>query len=541
MLPPTRRHGRRSTPRSVKRARQTGRDAVILRRGRAGRDVHLSHRWHTTGGTFTSSTEGSRWSFVGPIALVSGLFGASTGMVMGGLAAHLDTVFAGLAREYILAGAFLALGAGVRVPQRLTMWVCALVWERIVARHGTRRVSDLLEARGATDRPLYWIVLSGIALTAGIMIALLPKCVELASACYVWLNDHFVWSALPLHALHLLIAFGVGLPSLMLLGLALSCAHHMSCRYGRWDVRATGWHLLGAAVGTTIVVLSGTLRVSPGLLLVGSSVPALLVAVLAAGVFSRSRDNGAWRDHDTDALPARSDRWPTLLRAGIVVVGGSAALCAVMASDLLVAAYDVHGVSRGVIVPFALSALGAGVLLGCRFKPPGMRTLHGFGVCALSCGGVTAAVSLTLAQARWFGSGINVVATGAMLAVFGFTTGYGRQLLMASVARRSSEGSKMTSRLLICVALAIGIGVPMVRGGTCQVESLVLSGMMLVALGGWLLTRDPTGVPRRDRMRSGAIVVSLAMLAVLVTWKQSPWRTGIAQVRAAVLKTHSFP
>ncbi len=544
MLPSTRRHGGRPTHRSVVRARRWARAGRINSEVRGGQETTGSNQSPMVPRSKAVTAEACRWSFVAPIAMVSGLFGASTAMVIAGLYAQLNTVFGGLAREHILAGAFLALAVGVRVPQRLTMWSCAFVWERLVARNRRAKVSDILVARGSTDRPLYWIVLSGIALLAGVTMALLPQSIVLASACYDWLHVHFVWSAVPLNMLHVALAFGLGFAPLVALGLALSCAHHMSCHYGRWDIRATGWHLLGASVGAGFYAACVRLGVPAGPLLVASSIPVLLVAVLAAGFFSKCRENRPFSDAGIDTLPMRSDRWPTLLRASIVAVGGGAAVCTVISCQLIVAAHARDATSHAAVVPLALMALGVGVLLGCRVKPPGTRTLYGFGLCTLVCGTCVVVASLMLAQQPLFGLWFTMVAAGVMLVVLGYTTGYGRQLLMASVASRSSEGSKMTARLLICVALAIGILVPVVCVLALQFELLVITAMLLVAMGGWLMARDPSGVVRVDRARSGAIAISLALLALLAMWKHSPWRAasvlhGVVQSGTSILKTAS--
>lgn len=540
MLPTTRRHGRRPAHHGRRRTRRAS-SLAQARDGVRGRSV--SRRNADADGTWSMADplaaqgEGCRWSFVAPVAIVAGLFGASTAMVIAGLYGELEATFGGLAREHILAGAFLALAVGVRVPQRLTMWAFAILWERVIARNRSTNVSNLLVARGSADRPLYWIVLSGIALLAGVTIAVLPGTIALVSAFYAWLQVHFVWSAMPLDMLHVALAFGVGLAPLMTLGLALSCAHHMSCQFGRWDIRATGWQLLGASVGAWCYAESASRHVSARTLLVVASIPALLVALLAAGVFSKYRENHPLNVDDADTLPMRSDRWPTLLRASIVIVGGCAALCAAIACHLILTTHDLHPRIGSVIVPLALMLLGIGVLLGCRVKPPGTRTLHGFGLCTVTSGGAAVIASLALARVTQGGLTGEMLASGAMLVILGFTTGYGRQLLMASVASRSSEGSKMTARLLIWVALAVGIFVPVARVLGVQAELIVVTAMGLLTLGGVMMACDPFGVVWTDRVRSGAIVMSLVVLALMVTGKHSPWRPLVPPTDLSALET----
>jgi len=458
-------------------------------------------------------------------------------MVIAGLSEQLCVVFGGLAREHVLAGAFLALAVGVRVPQRLTLWVCAVLWARVIARHRPTRFSIAVVERGHADRPLYWTVLSAVALLSGVAVALLPKTIALAVWFYGWLHAHFVWSLAPLGVLHVLLAFGLGLLPLSALGLALSCAHHMSCRFGRWDVRATGWHLVGASLGLTLYAVSVGSDIRPGVLLVASSMPVFLVALLAAGFFSKFRGDVPKTDTTATTLPMRSDRWPTLLRASIVAIGGGAAIGTATACELILPGHRLDTILSVSVVPLALVALGAGVLWGCSVQQPGTRTLHGFGECALACGGFVACAALSLAWQSSVGLVFAMIASGTMLFVLGFTIGYGRQLLMASVASRSSEGSRMTARLLICVALAIGVIVPVVRAIGLQFESLIVLAVVFAAIGERMMDRDALGTSRRVRVRSGTAIVSIALLAVIATRKYSPRQRVRAAYGASVLKT----
>lgn len=458
--------------------------------------------------------------FVLPVAIVSALFGAATAMVLCGLVIELRAVFGSLSSHYILAGGFLALALGIRVPQRVTMWACAQAWQRLVRRDKPSSVPDILITRGSADRPLYWIVLSIIALAAGIATACVPLGFRAVLAGYGWLQWHFVWSDLPLVALQISCGFLLGLAPLALLGLALSCAHHMSCPHGRWDVRATGWHLLGAGAGAWIVLFAASHGVATQALLIGASLPSLVVAVVCAGLISKKREQMQRQVPEPIDLPERSDRHPALLRAAIVVVGGGAAVAVTLAQRF------VDAPAATTLIALAVAAGGAGVLLGVRLKPRGSRSMHGFGLCAVACGGAVVVASLALVKRP----AVDTFATKAliflMLGAFGFTTAYGREMLMARVASRSSEGSKMTARLLLCVALSVGIAAPLVSHAIGEPSTFVVLAVSLLALGAGLIGGDPTTALHPRRVRVSVVAASIVALAVVAVAPASPWRTA---------------
>ncbi len=460
-------------------------------------------------------------------------------MVVVGLTTQLVSVFGGLAREYVLAGAFLALAVGVRVPQRVTMWVCARAWERLVARDRPTSVPDILIARGPADRPLYWIVLSVIALVAGVATALLPLCFTAMSGLYAWLHRHFVWSAVPLDILHVLLAFLVGLMPLAVLGLALSCTHHMSCRFGRWDIRATGWYLLGAGAGVYLFGALAMAGLTPKVLLVASSLPALTVAVLSAGLISKQRESRAAATDQAATLPLSSDRWPTLLRASIVAVGGGAAVATVMSHRMMAAAAAVAPQKYDTLIPIALATIGVGVLLGCRVKLPGTRTIGGFGICCVLCGAVVVVVSLVLLHPLILGAFGTMLADCLMLGTFGFTTAYGRQMLLARVASRSSEGSKMTARLLLCVAITVGVAIPFVTILVGDPSTFVIVAIGLLALGAGLIACDQSTVTRIRHLRIGTVAVSIVVLVLVATGPFSPWRADASSLLPVLIPASS--
>jgi hypothetical protein len=313
-----------------------------------------------------------------------------------------------------------------------------------------------------------------------------------------------------------------------MLGLALSCAHHMSCPYGRWDVRATGWYLLGAGVGALVFhVADGTgLETRP--LLIGASLPSLLVAVFSAGVISKRGKTEMRTDDALPDLPMRSDRRPQLLRGSIVIVGGAAAVAVSLAERLAAS----HGPGAVSMVALAIAAAGSGVLLGVRIRPRGTRNIGGFGLCAVTCGVIVGLVSPVLVHARSVHDIAAPLALSVILGVFGFTTAYGREMLMARVASRSAEGSKMTARLLICAAVSVAAAAPLVNLAVGASNTFVVLAISLVALGGGLMTGDRAAPYRLRRLRLGAVAYTIVLLITLALTPYSPWRRAEASLPA---------
>jgi len=176
---------------------------------------------------------------------------------------------------------------------------------------------------------------------------------------------------------------------LALLGLALSCAHHLCCAYGQWDIRATAWSMIGAALGVWVVetfAASGA-RIDP--LLIGAALPPLLVAIGAAALGSTQAHAESSSDPSMPSpLPASSDRWPTLLRASIVAVGGGS-VCAITVS---VRWLTLGSVNTGDVLAPLLLAVGVGIALGACTPKSTVRTIGAFGMsCAVS--GIVVGVS----------------------------------------------------------------------------------------------------------------------------------------------------
>lgn len=456
-----------------------------------------------------------RDSVVSAGAVVSALFGVTLGGVLVGLNERIPALFGveRLAYEPVLAAALLAVAVGVRVPQRLTTYVCAVAWHRFVRRGTPSAISSVLINRGEADRPLYWTVLSVVALVVGISVALLPLMMGLAATTYEWLMSHFVWPEAFRPLIQVAVASAIAVVPLALVGLAVSCAHHLSCRYGRWNTVATGWLLIGTSLGVVAYHGMASRAVPSDLSLMASSLPAFLVSILSASVIAtRSAKTETDVRHEREWLPVWSDRRPTLLRAGIVVVGGGSACAAVS----LIALLERTTVGPTTALATILSALGVGMFCGSTVLGSSRRSIGSFGG-ACVCTSLILVVAVTV-WGRVGGamrSGSVLVIAYVALAAIGYATAAGRQALMNSVASRSSEGSKMMGRLLVCAAATI-LGTSFVLRWVDAMDVLLILAMVLVLLGVTLMMLEPTYSIRTRRIRMISVVVVVAATVALV-------------------------
>ncbi len=476
---------------------------------------------------------GSLGDAVWPAACASALLGVTTAMVIVGLSAQLHAALApqhaatsgGVRHATVVGAALLSLAVGVRMPQRFAMWLCSMAWRRFVTRGLRSDMSDVVIGPGAADRPLYWLAFSVIALVAGILIALLPLSVTCAGALYAWAHANFVWSALPLELLHFAISLATVLCPLAFLGLAVSCAHHLCCRFGQWDTRATAWLMIGAAPGTYIATVASAEGTSSAPALIAAALPALLVSLCAA-VLGSSRGSGSVPEAADEAapLPIWSDRWPKLLRASIVAAGAVSA-CAMTVWNACLAESAEH---RGLFIGVMVFAFGVGVLAGCRKSRFGSRSIGGFGTAVVLAGVVLALGKLGLASGGWG----NPVFTGALacagVAAIGFATAYGRQTLLTRVASRSSVGARILARLLVFGALMVLLGGPLAMGVLGERATLMLLALFLIALGGTLIIHEPGYSPQVRRARLCAVFAAIATMIALTARPLRPFDPPIA-------------
>ncbi len=459
-----------------------------------------------------------------PASCAAVLVGSATGMVVTGLALRLGPAFATIAppTEAVIGSAFIALALGVAVPTRLATWVCATAWQRFVSRGKRSEVSEVLLDSGSADRPLYWVVLSVIALGGGIATALLPINVHFALGGYDWLHEHFVWSAATLDILHMGLALTTGFVPLTILGLAASCTHHLSCPCGRWDTRATGWWLIGGCAGVWTGSWLARLESSGNLPLLAASLPSLLAAVVSVAVSSARPGRWEALESESSSLPMWSDRWPRLLRAGIVAVGGGGACGAFLWAGHLGGEHHWQGAAPGAM----LLAMAVGVFAACWGRRSGLRSIGGFGV-ACACAGVIVAVS-TVLLAHAPGAGGVLCYGAACVAVSGiaYATTYGRKTLLDRVASRSTAGAKVLAGLLACSGFAIWLGAPRVARWMGEPAALVLLALSLLALGGMLIIHEPSYSPATRRVRLWAVFASVGVMILASSSSWNPWRVA---------------
>jgi hypothetical protein len=434
------------------------------------------------------------------------LVGATIAMLLRGLTVGLMDGLGseGMSPEAVTGGAFLALAAGVVLPRRLVLWVRSKAWRRFVAdgRHGD--VVDWLVEGQRPDRPSYWIVLSIVALLAGVAAAMMPLLIQLSVALFYWFDARFVWSLLPLLALHFLIALAAAFIPLGVLGLAVSGVHHLCCPMGKWESRATTWLLIGAAAGVAIAGKVSQRATDVELVFLGAAMPALLLALMAGGLGAFDRAGDRSDPETADELPIWSDRRPQLTRACVVVVGGGAACAALVWSRILAEGGD-HTAPWAIM----LLVLGMGYAAGCRSGSGGCYTIGSFGVVSVLAGvivAVCAGGSLATLGSTWPPSAASETWAYSLmacvsLAPIGFATGFGRRLLLTRVGSRSSEGAKMVARLFVCTSVTCWLTAPLALLLIGTWATLMLLALSLIVLGGSLLMLDPS--PRGDAAISG--------------------------------------
>ena len=447
--------------------------------------------------------------------LASALLGVTIAMVIAGLELSFSRIFTEprfsgrTVSGSIVGAALLALAVGIRVPQRLSLWVCLQVWRRIIRRGQTSDLSEVLLGRADADRPLYWLVLAVISLAAGGTTALLPIFVRWAGLIHAWMQVHFVWSLGPLAVWQAGLAFTMGLIPLAALGLTVSCVHHLSCPYGRWDTRATGWLLIGAAGGVWIAQRLSQATGRGAVILAAAALPVLIVSLIsAASKSARRSDRGETFSDHALPLPTWSDRWPRLLRAGIVAVGaGGACTLAVWIEHL--AGLEM---SAGVIVPILLLTTGAGVWAGCRSELMRLPSIGTFGVmCTLS--GLTTGIGCTgLAEATSRSGTAGLTAASISMVVIGCTAACGRRALLNRVASRSTEGAMVVSRMVSYAAVIFWIGVPVAQRLIGKLATLATAAVFLVALGGMLIIHEPAYSRKMRRWRLGLVFGAISLM-----------------------------
>jgi len=442
--------------------------------------------------------------------LAATLLGAASTMIIAGLAARCREVFGARAptSASVAAIGLVALGIGIGVPQRFAVWLCDLAWRRLIHRGQTSEIAVAFFGPSSADQPLQWAVLSVVSLAAGVATALVPVHLRLTGSFYGWLHVHFVWSDVPLVALHLFLVSLTGVVPLATLGLAVACAHHLICRCGAWAPAATGWAVMGAAFGGLISGWMASHTSNSDLTLLAASLPVLTLALIAAASasslgFASARPCsriGHGAENERWSLPIVSDDKAMLLRTTVISLGAVAGI--------------VGGVWAGCTSWMTgqssaptwhlLAVLALGLLIGCRIHRDALRTDRVFGVACASAGLLIALSTLRASGESalgWLGA-----VRFASLASLGVAVAYGLHARLQCVASRSSVAASTLACVLLAAGLGIGVATQVADSRFGPRAALWIAGLCLAALGGTPIFRD---LPIRRRQGRSACGLGL--------------------------------
>lgn len=460
----------------------------------------------------------------GPSARASVAIGTTLGMLAFGLVAAFHPLFpvGPVGPGAIIAIVILALCAGIQIPQRVMLFICTRTWTRLRGKKGSADSMSLDLQGTAGDRQLYWIVLSVIALLAGLAAAASPLMVQTCRTLYAFLAGHFLWSKGTLGILQVIIVACCAIIPMTILGLALSCLHHLSCPYGRWDTRATAWLMMGVGMGTALAggIIGRDGRVE--LVLIAASLPTFGAAIIAAVSRTSQTPTLQFGEVEGPLLPSWSDRWPVLLRASIIAVAGAGAGTAALASQVTVA----NGPPRFVRVAMMLFAMGIGVLTACYWRPKIARTIGGFGV-ACAAAGTSVALALLCGSAL---SGVGPVGQTLLeclsIGSIGLAMAYGRQALLDRVGSRSTVGATILTRSLVCAAVTVWVTAPLTQSLLSLSAAMVMLSLSLLALGGVLVIHEPGDSTSTRRMRLCIVFGPISAMITLALFFPNWWSIG---------------
>ncbi len=516
------RRSRRADRRRSRSSRSTG-APPRKRRAHARRGPHRTPTPLAPESAASVANPVSRRTTLTPPAMAA-LLGVAVAMAYSGLLRRFDAIELESipSRVDVGAGALIALAIGVRLPHRLATWLYALTWRRLAGRSTAPGPTNPTVTRYATDSPLRWLVMSATALAAGIATALTPLVVTIVSESNAWMASHFFWLPVPMAILRLATALAAAALPFMLLGLAVACAHHLLCKLGQWDTKATAWVLLGTATGIALCHLPGIRTANANVLLAAAALPSLIAALgcafLGTSLEQRTADAGV------TLPPAWSDRWPTLLRGAIVMIAAGTALIA------CVAVTTMPRKDGGAFAALSLLALGGGMAFGSRAKRNGLRSIGGFGVACAGTGSLLAATSLTL------GGHIGGPGPSAMLLVWlsiaagGCAVAYGHQTLLHRVGNRSAVGGTTLMRMLIAAAVVVWLAAPLLCGVLNTPAIAALAALGFLAIGGLLIIHEPDYSPRTRRVRLCAVFGLIgAMITAVKLLPHPPVDTGSGQ------------
>lgn len=423
--------------------------------------------------------------------LACSLAGMSAATAIVGLCFRVRTVELAFDPRTVAAAGLAVVALGVRVPQRITQRLCATLWTAISRRTRLAATSPLLPPSGRT---LQWLLVSVSMLSAGAGALLLPLLSRWGVGVRTWLERGFVWPIPTSLVMDALIAVMVLAAPLFPLGIALRHLHQLGSVPEQWNSRATCWVLLGAGSMLAVAPTAAVASLPANLLLVAAALPALVIPLLVATAGKVEPGEPDQPAVSTIPPPTERDRWPRLLRAAIVAVGGGGACVACVWHGTL-AARGVAGTWLWGVAPLALAC---GMFAASLRDQLAHRSIAGFGMTTALAGLLTAAGPAVL----------SVVAIG-------YAVGYGRGLLWARVADRAIAGAAELTRMLFCIAFTMSVTGPLAIHFFGYRATLQMVALSMTALGGTLVIHDPGHAPRVRRHRVAAVFASLGLMMLL--------------------------
>ncbi|MFQ5491253.1 MAG: hypothetical protein ACE5GE_11065, partial [Phycisphaerae bacterium] len=298
----------------------------------------------------------------------------------------------------------------------------------------------------------------------------------------------------------------------------LSFSHRLAAADCSWSLAPLGWALLGAVGGLWVCGLAFANGLSGQGMIMGSSIPVLLVAALAGHRTGHGHRPTPDPPSVDAVLPDLRDRSPWLLRFIASWLGVATAILILTWQQIVRAVQPGPGSAEAAAAVLVVAA-GGGLLFGERTKAARWPSLGGLGLAATLTGVVVAAgaalpiVHLSAGfdgdSPAWLAS-LGVGAAGAALG--GFSFAYGHLAVICRVGSRPATGAALLATALAGCAvalLALPDDGPGQRGGFVQLAILALS---LAAAGGLAVIHEPDYSARTRRWRLATVAGCVAVM-----------------------------
>lgn len=451
------------------------------------------------------------------------LFALAYGLTIGWLAAAMLRAFtpallaAHAPRQtnlIIIVAILAALAIGPLLPRRFAAWLAGVLWFWRRRHHPDPSQSPIVHQQAwghspPRDRRLMWMVFATATMSAGLLVALLPASFTAGNWLFHRAYDQFLWMPATLAILTLLVVLLTALPAWSMIGLGLTCLHHLDRTDGRWSQSVTPWALLGVALGTTASTAIPINAFHPNLLILLASLPLFAVAIDAARRSNRMASPRA----DNSSIPetAVPTNIGSLLEA--VIVCATLSLTGSMIAIFLVSS---QGGTNAQWSPLGLSAMVVATAVG--FMVPPSNRNNGLGLkCAIAGLLSIAACASTEPMGLTFGRWVlpDMLALGAIVAL-AHTISQAMRIRTDAAVEPGKVGAAWLS-ITACIPAALLFCHTVLGSTTSQIRWIVgAAALALVALGAWLVLRDPALTSAKRRTRLAAI----ACLAIVVSAAQ---------------------